>query len=460
MKFIKHLLIIIIIILILYVINSYVQVEGFKGSNVSIPQELVNDWSSDYFAKDSTYDKQTRKFGNTLKLDLVSKKVMIGNSVNELKGQVFNIYSYQQPQTLLAKNANYEAVIKLINENNITFQYTKTGENNWISVSYPQLDYLKNINQGDDVQVDNSDIYETTIPQLMNLNGLKEKLENFKYTKVQPLMTIKKLPLIDIYTDKRTLFVEYCYVFKYPPFLSSDPNFLESTMNNIDSVHQNLGNQNYTLRGRINVQNDLNLNNMTNLEKISLSNIKIVLKTKLNNQYYQYAQKEIPVNGMEKNIDIDYTNLLEDLIAESTSNKNFCYFVKKNKCNHGPLKKRKYVFRGGNENPKPSTEKQCFKTQNQLLKKCGFGSKIRMHYLKIKNGKVLKQTHNRKNNLKSKVHRKRHKGKGSSKKHSINQQSMMLHHQSKKSKKKHKKALKKAKKHSKKHSKKKHHKKK
>lgn len=454
MKFIKHLLIIIIIILILYVINSYVQVEGFKGSNVSIPQELVNDWSSDYFAKDSTYDNKTRKFSNTLKLDLVSKKVIIGNSVNELKGQVFNIYSYQQPQTLLAKNANYEAVIKLINENNITFQYTKTGENNWVSVSYPQLDYLKNINQGDDVQVDNSDIYETTIPQLMNLNGLKEKLENFKYTKVQPLMTINKLPLRDIIYDKgKGVVIKYCYVFRYPVF-SSDPNFIESTMNNIDSVHQDLSNNNYTLRGRINVQNDLNLNNITSLEKMALSNIKIVMGGIIKNQYIEYAQKEIPVNANEKNIDINYTDLLENLLAEIKNNKNFCYFVKKNKCNHGPLKKRKYVFRGGNENPKPSTEKQCFKTQNQLLKKCGFGSKIRMHYLKIKNGKVLKQTHNRKNNLKSKVHRKRHKGKGSSKKHSSNQQSMMLHHQSKKSKKKNKKALKKAKK----HSKKKHHK--
>ena len=407
MKFIKHLLIIIIIILILYVINSYiVQVEGFQ--DVSIPKQLVDNWSSDFFAKDSTYDKNTKKFDNTLKLDLVSKKVMIGNSVNELKGQVFNIYSYQQPQTLLAKNANYEAVIKLIKENNITFQYTKKGENNWNSVSYPQLDYLKNVKQGDDVQVDNSDIYESTIPQLMFLNGLKEKLENFKYTEVEPLMKIKKLPVHNIIEDENLFLIEYCYVFKYP-LMSEEPNFLESTMNNIDSVHQNLGNNNYTLRGRINVQNDLNLNNITNQQKALLSNIKIILKKKdLNNQYVEIAEKEIPVNGMEITLDIDYTNLLENIIGEYYNNKNFCYFVKKNKCNHGALKKRKYIFRGGNQNPKPSTEKQCFKTQNRLLKKCGYGSKIKMHYLKMRNGKILVKTNNRKNNLKSNLSGKHH----------------------------------------------------
>ena len=417
MKFIKHLLIIIIIILILYVINSYIQVEGFQG-NVSIPPELVKDWSSNYFAKDSTYDIQTRKFKNLLKLDLVSKKVMIGNSVNELKGKVFNIYSYQQPQTLLAKNANYEAVIKLINENNITFQYSKIGENNWISVSYPQLSYLKNIKQGDDVQVDNSDIYETTIPSLMMLNGLKEKLENFKYTKVQPLMSIKKLPVHYILNDKNLFNVEYCYVFKYP-LLSPEPNFLESTMNNIDSVHQNLGNQNYTLRGRINIQNDLNLNNIQNELKILLSNIKIVLKRNINNQYIEYAQKEIPVNGKERSIDIDYTNLLENVIGEFKNNKNFCYFVKKKRCNGGALKRRKFIFRGGNGNPRASTQKQCFKTQFQLLRKCGPGSKVNMNLLKIRNGeinkKVVKRTFSQNMAKKGKQEAKKYTKKGKKK---------------------------------------------
>jgi len=310
-----------IILIVLNFLKSYTY-EKFDNS-FTIPDNIIDNYTGSYFTKNSKYNENNNKYYDLLKLDLSNNQIIVGKSIDEtaFKNKTVKITNFIEPSTFTGSSDDYDFIIKLLDDNNITMDIKNQNSSDWISLNPDNVQYLKKIIQNNNNNIEYSTTFQENIDieDLTYIDNIKNIFKEFKYNSTNNLKNISSYDNFGMLQNRSKIKVYYQYVFNFGDNnLDSTFNF-KSIKNNIDNVHKNMKNKKYGLEVQIPFEEDLNTNNIKDsAQYINYINISIYYNNKLIGEDMKF------INNKSSNITINYSDLLNTTLSILNHGKTFC----------------------------------------------------------------------------------------------------------------------------------------